>query len=438
LQKVLGSETLRVVATETGFYVRSSKLTPEVFFDLLFYAASLSQNSSLEYLVSCLDAKYGIDMRKQSLDERFTEKTVNFVERVLLRLISEQFSDLLYCEEFLSGFNHVRIKDSTKFNVPKNLSSNYRGSGGGGDTSDAGISIQYEFDLKTGKFLDLHITEAVRNDRQDARETAENVCKNDLILRDLGYFSVPVLQKIAENGAFFLSRLKSDVLVMDENGQEFDFEKLYKKLSKTGKASCDKEVFITRDKVPVRLYAGLVPAAVYQERIRRKQQEEKKKGHQMKKRTKFLLQFNLFVTNADAETLPAEKIMPLYRFRWQVELQFLNWKSIFSIHKLQKMKETRYITMLYIRLILIIVNLQIINRVQSLLPKHMDEGCILSYRKTCNTMKNSFHDILLILRSETEKAIEKLGDIYRMLRKNHWREKRKKRENFIENIFLFV
>jgi len=36
--------------------------------------------------VSYLDAKYGIDMRKQSLDERFTEKTVNFVERVLLRL----------------------------------------------------------------------------------------------------------------------------------------------------------------------------------------------------------------------------------------------------------------------------------------------------------------------------------------------------------------
>jgi len=179
-------------------------------------------------LVTCLDAKYGIDMRKQSLDERFTEKTVCFVECVLLRLINGQFSDLLYCEEFLSSFNRVRIKDSTRFNIPKNLASSYRGSGGSGDTSDAGISIQYEFDLKTGKFLDLHITGAVRNDRQDARETAENVCKNDLILRDSGYFSVPILQKIAEKGAFFLSRLKSDVSVCDEDGQEVDFEKLCK------------------------------------------------------------------------------------------------------------------------------------------------------------------------------------------------------------------
>jgi hypothetical protein len=429
---------LRSVASDTGFYVRSSKLTPEVFFDLLFYAASLSQNSSLEYLVTYLDAKYGIDMRKQSLDERFTEKTVHFVERVLQQLIGEQFSDLLYCEEFLSVFNHVRIKDSTKFNIPGNLASNYKGSGGGGDTSDAGISIQYEFDLKTGKFLDLHITEAVRNDQQDAKETAENVCKNALVLRDLGYFSVPVLRKIIEKEAFFLSRLKSDVLVCDEKGQEVDFEKLHKKMSKSKTGKYEKQVLIGKEKLPVRLYTGLVPPAVYQERIRRKQQEEKKKGRQMKKRTKFLLQFNLFVTNADAETLPAEKIMPLYRFRWQVELQFLNWKSIFSIHKLQKMKEARYITMLYIRLILIIVNLQIINRVQSLLPKHMDEGSILSYRKTCNTLKNSFSDILLILRSGTEKAIEKLCDIYRILSKNHRREKRKKRENFVKNIFLFV
>ena len=102
-----------------------------------------------------------IDICKQSLDERFTEKTVNFVKYVLKRLISEQFSDSLYCKKFLSCFNHVRIKDSTRFNVPKNLAAHYKGSGGSGDTSNAGISIQYEFDLKTDKFLDLHVTEAI-------------------------------------------------------------------------------------------------------------------------------------------------------------------------------------------------------------------------------------------------------------------------------------
>jgi hypothetical protein len=46
--------------------------------------------------------------------------------------------------------------------------------------------------LKTGKFLDLNINVATRNERTDATETAENVCKDDLVIRDLGYFSAQV------------------------------------------------------------------------------------------------------------------------------------------------------------------------------------------------------------------------------------------------------
>jgi len=425
------------MAIETGFCQRSSKLTPDVFFDLLFYSASLSQNSSLEYLVSYLDGKYGIEMRKQSLDERFCERTVNFVKSVLSRLICEHFSTVLYCEEFLCGFNHVRIKDSTKFNVPSNLKSHYRGSGGSGSTSEAGISIQYEFDLKTGKFLDLTITQATRNDQQDAKETAEDVFKNDLVIRDLGYFSIPVLHKINKKGAFFLSKLPSHILVYDEKGVEIDFKNLYVFMTKNGIEKSERQVFISEDKVPVRLVIGLVPNEVYQQRLHHKQKDASKRGRQTKDRTKFLLHFNLFVTNVEAKILPCEKTMPLYRFRWQVELMFKNWKSVFSMHTLQKMKKDRYITMLYIRLILIVVNLQIINQVQSLLAKQGQREAILSYRKALQTLKDSSLEILSILRCCGEKAIKSLSEIYYILSKNHWREKRKKRENYVDNICLF-
>jgi hypothetical protein len=282
LRKILGSQSLCDLAIETGFCIRTSKLTPEVFFDLLFYAVSLSQNSSLEYLVSYLESQYGIEICKQSLDERFSERTVHFVKIVLSRVISEQFSSLLYCEAFLCGFNHVRIKDSTKFNVPSQLKTHYKGSGGSGSVSEAGISIQYEFDLKTGKFLDLTITEAIRNDQQDAKETVEDVCKNDLVLRDLGYFSLPVLQKIKEKEAFFLSKLPSHLLVYDEKGVEIDFKDLYVFMEKNGIEKNEKQVFIGENKVPVRLLIGVVPIHVYQERARRKQKEEKKRGRQTK------------------------------------------------------------------------------------------------------------------------------------------------------------
>jgi len=117
---------------------------------------------------------------------------------------------------------------------------------------------------------------------------------------------------------------------------------------------------------------------------------------------------------------------------------FKNWKSVFSIHSLQKMKEHRYITMLYIRLILIIVALQIINQVQSILSKQKIKDSILSYQKTLKTLKHRFSEILSILRCEQEKAMEILKNIYLILSKNHWREKRKKRENYVENIDLFI
>jgi hypothetical protein len=436
LRKVLDNESLQRLAIETGFMERRSKLSPEVFFDLLFYASSLSQNSSLESLVTYLESKYGIVISKQSLDERFSEKAVSFVKRVLSMLIEEQVGERLYCDGFLSSFNQVRIKDSTKFNLPNNLAEHYRGSGGNATTSLAGISIQYEFDLKTGKILDLFIGEGIRNDQRDAGETSGNVCKNDLVIRDLGYYSVPVLQKIAAGEAFFLSRLQSLTRVYDENRRELDFKKLYASMSKNGIERCEKRVLIGEKKLPVRLIIGLVPEEVYQQRIRHKEKEEIKKGRKTKEQTKFLCRFNLFITNADEDQLAAEKVLPLYGFRWQVELMFKNWKSVFSIQRLQKMKENRYITMLYVRLILIVVNLQIINSLQRESSKG-EKAKLLSYRKTLQTLKNSFSDILDILRSSREKAIRILAKIYRCLSKNHWREKRKNSENFCENIYLF-
>jgi hypothetical protein len=258
------------------------------------------------------------------------------------------------------------------------------------------------------------------------------------VLRDLGYFSTPVLQKINEKEAFFLSRLPSHLLVYDEKGVEIDFKNLYVSMTDTGVEKSEMQVLIGENKVPVRLVIGLVPDQVYQERMRRKQKEEKRRGRQTQDRTKLLLHFNLFITNAEAQILPSEKVMPLYRFRWQVELMFKNWKSVFSIHGLQQMKENRYITMLYMRLILIIVSLQITNQAQNMLSKQGVRDTLLSYRKALQTLKNRFSEILNILRSCKKKAIKLLEEIYRILSKNHWREKRKNRENFIDNIDLFI
>ena len=89
-------------------------------------------------------------------------------------------------------------------------------------------------------------------------------------------------------------------------------------------------------------------------------------------------------------------------------------------------------------LTLIVVHLQITNRVQCVLSKQGQREDILSYSKTMNTLKNCFSEILSILQMGEQMAIKLLGEIYQILSKNHWREIRKKRENYVDNTCLYI
>ena len=180
-------------------------MSAEVFFDMLCYTVSHKERESLSYMVSLLESSFGVTITKQSLDERFNEKSEAYVKAVLCEVLREHFANL-YSEELLPDFARILIKDSTKFMIPAGLESEYRS--GGGDVhsrSEAGISIQYEYDLKSGEIPYLNLTSGNRNDRTDAGETADQMGKGDLIIRDLGYFSTPVLKSCTEQGAFFLS-----------------------------------------------------------------------------------------------------------------------------------------------------------------------------------------------------------------------------------------
>jgi len=51
--------------------------------------------------------------------------------------------------------------------------------------------------------LDILFTSSRRTYYQDAREKVDDIEKGDLVIRDLGYFKLEVLKKIAEKEAFF-------------------------------------------------------------------------------------------------------------------------------------------------------------------------------------------------------------------------------------------
>jgi hypothetical protein len=112
------------------------------------------EEGSLSYMVSVLDSEFGVLIGKQSLNERFNEKCVFYIKAVLSEVIEEQFENL-YSKELLPGFKRIRIKDSTKFMAPPGLETNYKSCCGDEHSrSRAAVSIQYEYDIKSGAIID--------------------------------------------------------------------------------------------------------------------------------------------------------------------------------------------------------------------------------------------------------------------------------------------
>jgi len=410
---------------------------PAMFFDMVLYCASQSEACSLEQLSSMLSESYGIKISKQSIDERFNISSIDFVKVILKEALEKQLNKV-YDARFLPEYTRVCIKDSTRFNLPERLSDYYKGSGGSKGTSNAAVCIQFEYDVRNGRILSLEITRGSRNDQTDAKETIANVELGDLILRDLGYYSLPTLSKFAGSGAFFISRFGTKTYAYDAQTQdEISFKKLYATMLKKQITRIEKNIYAGKtERMPLRLIIETVSNEVYQRRVKKIDKENKSHGFNTSDEYKARCRFNLFITNIEPGDLSIEEVLKLYKLRWQIELMFKNWKSICKLDKIHPMKYARFTCLLYAKLILIVINLQIIWN----LKRYYYEGTgkSLSMVKCFITLQRNFETVHRILKEKSKESEKYLLKISKILSKNHWKEKRKNRINYEDILDLFI
>ena len=103
-----------------------------------------------------------------------------------------------------------------------------------------------------------------------------------------------------------------------------------------------------------------VPPEVAKEKRRKlkKQKQDKQKGLSNER-----LQFcdiNAYITNTTEDQLPAHEVRKYYSLRWQIEIAFKAWKSIYNIDKVKPMKMARFECIHHGTLILILLT----NRLQ--------------------------------------------------------------------------
>ena len=420
-----------------NFVQRSTaKVKGYSFLETLLFTNFDQNKISLNELSCDFADNHGIDISRQGVDQRFNEESVDFMKAVLEKLLKEIVSEESIID-FLDEFKSIRIKDSTAFQLPADMAEKYPGSGG--SASKAQIRIQFEYDFRTGKIYDLSLHPFNKQDTTDAQDTLPAIEENDLIVRDLGYIVLGVLKEIDKKGAWFVNRFHFTANAYEKKDdvyEQLDFAKVQKYMNKQKIDLIEKEVFIGAKKdVKVRMIIERLPDKKVEIRLRKEIEKARKKGYTLTDRAKSHIGLNVYITNVPQEKLPNTKVRFIYSLRWQIELVFKVWKSVGEIDKVKQMKVARFETMLYAKLIWIIMNWKILWEVGKTLWK--EQHILLSPIKLFRTLKNRIHKFQLAM-ADSEKAVtDFIIAILKLSPKKHQLEKKNKHLSSLEMIMLF-
>lgn len=416
------------------FVQRKSKLDGCTFLSLIVFNSNSLHEESLNDLTITLAKNYDVDISKQGLDDRFNAYSVQFLTAALENLLCQQLSEKVTFRN-CGEFKRFLIKDSVCFQIDESLAKEYPGSGGSG--SKANVRIQFEYDLLSGKIVDLSLNAFNDQDAKNSILTLDVVNEGDLIVRDLAYMHLEALQGIIERLGHFLCRLNAQAKVYQEqNGEiiELDFPAIVQFMRQHNIQKTEELVFIGKDQeLQVRIFIYLLPEAQYNERMRKANSDARNKGRQLSKEYKARAGLNLFITSASEELLSIETAWQIYTLRWQIELTFKVWKSLCKIDKVKKVKKDRLECYIWAKLLIIVLCWRVAWFTGMLLRRH--HGQNISYFKAFKTL---MHDVATLKKIFVDGTVPFEGYLVEFLKlssKKHLLEKKKDQNYSPEVLF---
>lgn len=315
---------LEQLAREHGFQKRRrGKLTPELFVRIMTATASVAAKGSFRALAVLGGVLAGCTISKQSMWARMGRHAFEFLGAVLCeRLWDAELRPILG-----GAVRRVLITDSTVIALHPSLHKAFPGSANQCGNQHASCRLQVTMELLGGRMLACAPAPFTRNDQAAAQDVVALLKPGDLLLRDLGYFTLKSLAAIDAQKAFFLSRWRYNTTVLDENDQAIDLLELLRNAAKRGCQRVEFEARLgARDKLPVRVAALRLPEKIAAERRREaRQNRDRRLNHSA---TYYeLLGWSIFVTNLPADLLEKLDCSKLYSLRWRIENFFKAWKG---------------------------------------------------------------------------------------------------------------
>ncbi len=338
----------------------------------------------------------------------------------------------------LDRFNRVLLQDSTVAVLNEKLGEIYKGTRRGNNCVKAQVKIDLIHDLNKGLLVDASLFRGNEPDQGLAGRLTNFIEANDLIIRDLGYFAISAFQTIAQNNAYFLSRLKSGVhFYLDELDEiPLDLAEHLKKKEFKHLNIIEFKGYLGKEKIQTRLIIYRQSQELTDQRLRDANKQARKKGETISKNRKLLLSFSVFVTNAPEDMISAGFVGTVYRLRWEIELVFKRWKSQLEIDYLKGIHKERIDCLIWSRLCTVVILELIIGYFKTITEKL--NAVELSEVKTIQYLMRSNSFSLAMAQNKLEAFFAQMEkDVLRMLLKDKrsrktMREKVLHKENYYD------
>jgi len=348
LEHALKDLNVDALARQTGFRRRApKKLSPLAFIQSCFLIL-LPDQASLRAWAIVIGLVGNLTYSKQALAKRLNGAALHFVQRVLQGVLRHQsLGARRALSPALAAFGRVLVQDSVLLTLPPRLARFFPGSRNQSSRRrQAQLRVQAWLDLKQEQFVHFRHAAFTHNDAAAAGEDLEVLRRGDLLIRDLGYFVLGVLRQLQDRGVKFLSRWKGSVSVFDLRGRPLDLVRLLR-----GHPTLDREVLVGgKERLRVRLVA--LPVSD-QEASRRRRRARPNHGYPPTAKYRFLLGWNIYLTNVDARTWSAREVGQVYGLRFRIETTFRAWKQHFKMEDVPAGARTQVEVLLYARLLCI-------------------------------------------------------------------------------------
>lgn len=299
-------------ARKCGFSRRKARVIEPVLWCRLFVRVAAMRAPSL-HLIGALFAT----VSAVAVHKRLKNGGVKLLSAWFARL-TVGGSDTA-CAVWKSG--RILVQDSTVITLPQSCRSRYPGAANQRGSQAQG-RLQCVIDLLAGEWVLARLDGFRRNDQAAAGDMLCHVRAGDLLVRDLGYQSLPCWQRYVDSRIDLLSRLRFGLQLREpDSRRKVSLKKLLRKGS-----SLDMNVLLGEARVPVRLVAVPLSAAhaAHRRRVARRDRD-KRLAHSREYYRQ--LGWALFITSVPAERLSVAAIAALYRLRWRIEIVFKAAKS---------------------------------------------------------------------------------------------------------------